>query len=102
MEQSGRVRDAAEASPFVVLSTEYANHFLAVQHLFDDETARGRVTVEVNGESRTLLSMRGQGLQESTKQIPALYSEAKRAVIGLRNQTPTLTVMGASRDPMSR
>ncbi len=73
-----------------------------IAHLFDGETARGRVTVERSGESYTLLSMRGQGLSDSTKQIPPMYSQAKQAILVLRNRTPTLRVVGARRDPLSR
>jgi len=74
----------------------------SVQHLFDDESARGRITVERGGESHTLLSMRGQGLNPATKGIPPLYSELKQTIIAFRNQTPTLTVIDMGRDPMSR
>lgn len=56
------------------------------------DNARGRVTVTRGGDSRTLLSIRGQGLNDRTKAIPALYSEAKQAIIVLRNMTPTLSV----------
>jgi len=74
----------------------------SVEGLFDNETARGRITVERGGESVTLLSMRGQGLDANTKQIPAMYSQVKQAILVLRNRTPTLSVVGARRDPMSR
>ena len=59
---------------------------------FDNERARGRVTVEQGAQSMTVLSMRGQGLSEATKGIPALYSESKRAIMYLRNSTTTLNV----------
>lgn len=74
----------------------------SVQHLFDDDNARGRITVERGGESMTLLSMRGQGLDNTTKQIPAMYSQVKQAILVLRNRTPTLSVVGARRDPITR
>jgi hypothetical protein len=67
----------------------------AVEPQFEDESARGRVTIDVNGESQTLLSMRGQGTSNATKDIPRIYSEAKQAVAALRNQTPTLNVLTA-------
>ena len=54
--------------------------------------ARGRVTVTRDNDSRSILSIRGQGLNEQTKQIPAIYSEAKQAIMALRNMTPTLNV----------
>jgi hypothetical protein len=73
-----------------------------VEPLFDSETARGRVTVERDGQSYTLLSMRGQGLNDATKQIPPMYSQAKQSILWLRNQTPTMRVVGASRDPLAR
>lgn len=74
----------------------------SIQHLFGDENARGRVTVEQGGESVTLLSLRGQGTDPATKAIPPLYSQAKQAIIVLRNQTPTMSVVGLGRDPISR
>lgn len=73
-----------------------------VQHLFDGESARGRITVERGGESVTLLSLRGQGLNPATKAIPAMYSEVKQAVLVLRNQTPTLGVVSIERGSISR
>jgi hypothetical protein len=66
---------------------------------FDDESARGRVTIEVQGESMTVLSMRGQGASPATKDIPRVYSEAKQAVAALRNATPTLNVLTAGKEP---
>lgn len=59
--------------------------------------ARGRVTIEEGGESLTLLSMRGQGQVAATKDIPALYSQAKRAVMLLRNQNASLNVTSVER-----
>ena len=56
------------------------------------DDARGRVTVTRGSESRSLLSIRGQGLNDRTKEIPAIYSEAKQAIMALRNMTPTLNV----------
>jgi hypothetical protein len=67
----------------------------ALETQFDDGNARGRVTIDVDGESRTVLSMRGQGTSEATRDIPRVYSEAKRAVAAMRNQTPTLNVLTA-------
>lgn len=59
--------------------------------------ARGRVTIEDGTQSLTLLSMRGQGQNAATKDIPALYSEAKRAIVLLRNRTATLNVTHVER-----
>ena len=56
------------------------------------DSARGRVTVTRGGDSRSLLSVRGQGLNEKTKEIPRIYSETKQAIMVLRNMTPTLNV----------
>lgn len=67
----------------------------SAQGRFDDPEARGRVTVEVDGESRTVLSMRGQGGTPATRDIPRVYSEAKQAIAALRNRTPTLNVVTA-------
>ena len=66
------------------------------------DDARGRVTVTRGGESRTLLSMRGQGRNERTKAIPALYSESKKAIMALRNMTPTLSVSRSSASGTAR
>lgn len=60
--------------------------------LFNHSQARGRVTVDDGSSSWTLLSMRGQGTQEHTKHIPAIYSQVKQAVAMLRNRSPSLTV----------
>jgi hypothetical protein len=60
--------------------------------LVGSDDARGRVTVTQGTDSRSLLSIRGQGLNDKTKEIPALYSEAKQAIMALRNMTPTLNV----------
>lgn len=64
----------------------------AQTHLFGDARARGRVTVERGGQSVTLISMRGQGLNPSTKHVPGIYSQAKQAIAMLRNRAPTLSV----------
>jgi hypothetical protein len=56
------------------------------------DSARGRIIVEANGQSHTLISMRGQGQNANTKGIPKIYSETKQAVMVLRNMTPTLNV----------
>ena len=62
------------------------------------ENARGRVTVIQNGQGRSIISLRGQGQNAATKDIPRIYSEAKQAIMALRNMNPTLSVtrQGAS------
>ncbi len=76
----------------------YARDTDDVSSNFDHSRARGRVTVERAGESVTLLNMRGQGLNPSTKQIPKLYSSAKRAILIMRNRRPTLNWTGVTRE----
>jgi hypothetical protein len=68
--------------------------------LFANPNARGRITVERGEQSWTLVSMRGQGLNDATKAIPALYSEAKQSIIVLRNQTPTMSVITSGRSSL--
>ncbi|MHC5010253.1 MAG: hypothetical protein ACYTG6_04785 [Planctomycetota bacterium] len=79
---------------------QIAQSTAAAEGLFGSPNARGRVTVDRGDESWTLVSMRGQGLNPATKQIPALYSEAKQSIIMLRNQTPTMSVVTRGRAPM--
>jgi hypothetical protein len=66
-----------------------------MERLFDDPQARGRITVERDGQSVTIVSMRGQGLAPETKRIPAIYSDLKQAIAMVRNRTPTLNVRTA-------
>jgi hypothetical protein len=70
----------------------YARPTESVRYLFPTDRVRGRITVERAGSSVTLLSMRGLGLQASTKEIPAIYRDAKAAITLLKNRTPTLRV----------
>ena len=56
------------------------------------DNARGRVIVKRGDQSWSLLSMRGQGGNPQTKEIPRIYSESKQAIMVLRNMTPTLNV----------
>ena len=65
---------------------------------FRHPRARGRVTIERNGQSVTLLSMRGQGQDPRTKAIPGLYSESKKAIMLLRNRTPGLNLSSVETD----
>ncbi len=73
---------------------DYAKPTGAIEGLFAGERSRGRITIEQDGESVTLLSQRGLGLSEDTKEIPAIYSETKRAIQVLRNRSRALEVTG--------
>lgn len=68
----------------------------SMRKLFKSSGARGRVTIESDGTSYTLLSMRGQALNASTREIPVVYSKVKQAVAAMRNMTTSLTVSSAS------
>ena len=74
----------------------------SMKALFDEDNARGRVTVERAGTSVSLVSLRGQGLDPSSKHIPALYSEVKQAVMLLRNRTSSMGVVDVSRESLRR
>lgn len=71
---------------------EYAKPTDAVRGLFGSDRARGRITVERDGKSVTILSMRGLGLKAETKEIPGIYAEGKRAIQVLKNRASTLAV----------
>lgn len=71
---------------------EYAKPTNAISGLFESERSRGRITIERDGESQTLLSQRGLGLAEETREIPAIYSEVKRAIQVMRNRSRMLEV----------
>ena len=75
---------------------DYAKPTGGIEGLFAGERSRGRVTIEEGGRSVTLLSQRGLGLAEETREIPAIYSEVKRAIQVLRNRSRMLSVTGAS------
>jgi hypothetical protein len=70
----------------------YAEPTVTVSSLFESEGARGRVTVDRNGESVTLVAQYGQGMNASTKAIPQIYANAKRLMAVLKNRTPHLSV----------
>ena len=72
----------------------------STSQLFDNDSSRGRVTVERASGSVTVLSMRGQGLDPNTKHIPGIYSQAKQAVAMLKNSTPTLRVEAIGTSPV--
>ena len=78
---------------------KYAQPTASVRPLFASENTRGRITVDRGGESWTLLSQRGLGLSDDTKQIPGIYAEAKEAVYRLKNMSPVLRVKGTSVEP---
>jgi len=71
---------------------EYAKPTDAVRGLFGSDRARGRITVERDGHSVTLLSMRGLGLRPETKEIPGIYAAGKQAIQVLKNRASTLAV----------
>jgi hypothetical protein len=73
---------------------KYAKPTESVRYLFPTDRARGRITVERGGHSLTLLSMRGLGLQASTREIPGIYAQAKQAIVMMKNRVPTLRVKG--------
>jgi hypothetical protein len=77
---------------------EYARPTDALTSQFGSDRARGRITVDRGGESVTLLSLYGLGLQESTRPIQGIYSDAKRAIAVLKNRTATLSVTGFRTD----
>lgn len=78
----------------------YAKPTDAVRPYFGSDRARGRVTVERGGESLTLVSYRGLGLQESTKAIPGIYAQAKYAIQVLKNRTPSMAAKDAKVVPL--
>ena len=78
---------------------KYAQPTGSLQPMFLSDRARGRITVERDGKSMTLLSQRWQGLRDETKQIPGIYSDAKQAIVALKNRSPTLRVRGATVEP---
>lgn len=113
--RQGRVRSSTNAGSGVITDREMRDFLqglekigyfraaastMAQTRFFDDERARGRVTVERQTGSVTLLSMRGQGLNASTKHIPGIYSQAKQAIAFMKNQARTLTVETIGRDPV--
>lgn len=97
---------ASEDLRMVVRGLREAGFFQAarptegVAALFTSEDARGRVTVEVDGATRTLLSMRGQGMQAATRDIPRIYSQAKQSVAALKNRAPSLSVVTTGNAPV--
>jgi hypothetical protein len=79
---------------------EHARPTDGVRPYFASDKARGRITVDRGGESVTLVSYRGLGLQEATRAIPGIYAEAKAAIQVLKNRTPTMSVRNASAAPL--
>lgn len=78
---------------------DYARPTESVRPYFASDRARGRITVERDGESVTLVSQRGLGLNDATKEIPAIYAQAKYAIQMLKNRAPALSVTGAKVSP---
>jgi hypothetical protein len=72
----------------------YAKPTGSLRAFFGSEAARGRVTVEKDGESWTLLSLRGLGLQGETREIPGIYAQVKAAISILKNSAPNMRVTG--------
>jgi hypothetical protein len=84
----GLLRGLEEAKFFL-----YAKPTSALAYLFPSENARGRVTVENGDQSVTVLSLRGLGLDEATRPIQGIYSQAKTAISLLKNRTPNMSVV---------
>jgi hypothetical protein len=78
----------------------YAKPTESVRFLFPTDRARGRITVERDGHSLTLLSQYGLGLQPATREIPGIYAQAKQAILMLKNRTPVLRVKSLDREPV--
>ena len=78
---------------------DYARPTESVRPYFASDRARGRITVERDGESLTLVSQRGLGLNDATKDIPGIYAQAKYAIQMLKNRAPALSVTGAKVTP---
>jgi hypothetical protein len=78
----------------------YAKPTDAVRPYFGSERARGRVTVERGGESLTLVSYRGLGLQDQTREIPQIYAQAKYAIQVLKNRNPSMAAKSAKVEPL--
>ncbi|MCC7139593.1 MAG: hypothetical protein IT460_14310 [Planctomycetes bacterium] len=77
---------------------KYASPTEAVRPYFASERARGRITVDRDGESWTLVSRYGLGLAEETREIPAIYAQAKYLVQVLKNRVPTMVTRDANVD----
>ncbi len=66
------------------------------------QNARGMIQITQNGRSQTLISMRGQGQNPQTRNIPRIYSQTKQAIMVLKNMSPTLNVSHVGAEPMRR
>jgi hypothetical protein len=78
---------------------DYARPTDAVRPFFASDRARGRITVERDGESLTLVSQRGLGLNDATQAVPGIYAQAKYAIQLLKNRNPAMAVKDASVSP---
>jgi hypothetical protein len=106
---SGRIARIADADMLGLLEAlnqigffQVAQSTASSRALFGSDRARGRITVEKDGQSWTIVSMRGLGLQAETRNIPGIYALAKEAISHVKNASPTLRVKGGSigdRDP---
>ena len=103
---SGRIARATDRNMLDLITAlerlgffRYAQPTGSIKALFGSENARGRITVERDGASVTLLSQRGLGLQDDTKEIPQIYADAKEAIRRLKNLSPGLRVKGTSVEP---
>jgi hypothetical protein len=83
------VRDIDDAGFF-----QYARPTAAVQPFFAGERMRGRITIVRGGESVTLVSQYGLGLDPATRPIPEIYAKVKNSILMLKNATPTVGVSG--------
>ena len=79
---------------------KYAQPTASVRAFFASDRARGRITVDRDGQSVTLVSQRGLGLQAATKEIPGIYAQAKFAIQMLKNRSPSMSVKSAKVDPL--
>ena len=79
---------------------KYAQPTESVRPYFASDRARGRITVDRDGVSMTIVSQRGLGLQDSTKAIPAIYMQAKSAIQLLKNSVPSMSVKSARVEPL--
>jgi hypothetical protein len=113
---SGHVAKSQDGITVAVLSDEEMATFLSgmeqagffraarptsgMEAHFARDDARGRITVDRGGDSVSIVSMRGQGLNEQTRHIPALYSQLKQSIAVMRNRTPTLSVTAIQRESL--
>jgi len=71
----------------------------ALAAFFASERLRGRITIERDGTSMTLVSQYGQGLDPATRPIPGIYSQVKNTILIYKNRLLSVGVSG-KRDPI--